>query len=165
VLPNRTWALMLAAILIAFCLLGNAVSADPHRVSVFPIILGIFAFPLVIVPALNRASRKGGSTATVPVLRRIGWAITWPAALLFAAFFEVLTVFTFQQSSPEFLVAGFVGTFVVAATLGLLTTQLSAAYLARQRSRERKMAPHRREMNEPLQQSVIFGGGDVRRIP
>lgn len=131
VLPNRTWTLTLAAILIGFCLLGNAYSPEPHLVSVFPSILGVFAFPLVIVPALSRESRKRGATATVPVLRRIGWSITWPAALLFAAFVVILGIYTFQQRVPEVLATAFVGTFVGAATLGLLTAQLSAAYLAR----------------------------------
>lgn len=125
---TRWLGVLLATLLMGFCLFGNSLGGDRHLVSIFPWAVSLLAFPLVIYPGLHMRARNGPATAAQ--LRRAGWSIVWPAAIVFACFTTALSVATFAHPATILLAVVFAGTLVATAILGLLCVQLCALIIA-----------------------------------
>lgn len=125
---TRWFGLLLAMLLIGFCWVGNSVRGDGHLVSIFPWAVSLVIFPLVIYPGLRLQARTGQTT--VAELRRAGWSIVWPAAIVFACFTTALSAVTFAHPAAILLATVVGGTLVGTTILGMLCAQLCALVIA-----------------------------------
>jgi hypothetical protein len=133
--PASWFALLLGTLLIGFGWVGNSVRGDEHSVSIFPWFVTLLAFPLAIYPGLRLQAQTG--QATVAELRRAGWSIVWPAAVLFACFNTAFGAATFAHPAAILLVFAFGGTLVATIILGMLCAQLCALVITSSFSQSR----------------------------
>src|ERR1039457_968603 len=90
----RFYTVVLALLLFGQFWLFNRLEHDPHRLSIFPWLLGLLAVPVIIVLAVRQRAHSSGE-ATGGELRRFGWSVLWPASLAFGCF----VVFGFRSDS------------------------------------------------------------------
>ena len=124
--------LLLAAVLIGLFVIGNLTRSVPHTLSVFPWLLNLIAFPLILYPAIRAIGiRRYGTSLTVHQGLWIGEAITRWAALLFGIFDACYSYFYFEHSGLWFIVIGFIMTVLITWLIGLMCSFLCTLIITR----------------------------------
>ena len=115
------YSLVLAAVLIGLFVIGNLISSSPHTLGVFPWLINLVAFPIVLYPAIRDISiRHYGASLTIYQGLWIGEAITRWAALLFGVFYACYSYFYFEHGRLWLLIAGFIMTVLTTWLIGLM---------------------------------------------
>ncbi|HIM55885.1 MAG TPA: hypothetical protein EYM39_04190 [Candidatus Latescibacteria bacterium] len=132
---NTKYAILLAAGLVVFYLIGNKADSSSSTLSLFPGLLALLPFPLVLYTMLRRLAREDKSF-TVRQGIRTGEAVVRRAAVLFSLFNLVYSHFFFDGRSPYpiwfFAVAG-IGTLIATWLVGVVFAALCAWVAARVR--------------------------------
>lgn len=124
------YGLVLAIVLTLLFVIGNLVNSSPRTLSVFPWFSDLFAFPVVLYPAIKAIGiKRYGTSLTLRQGLRIGEAISRWAALLFGVFSASYGYFYFGYNGPGFTT--FVLTVAVTWLMGVLVSLLCVLVILR----------------------------------
>jgi hypothetical protein len=126
----RFYTVVLALLLIGQFWLFNRLEHDPHRLSIFPWLLGLLAVPVIIVLAVRQRAHSSGE-ATGGELRRFGWSVLWPASLAFGCFVAALSVVTFGPRPLPLVLFSFVAALGITLVVGVGSTEVVAFIVTR----------------------------------
>lgn len=124
------YASVLAALLMIPFVIGNIINPSQQTLSVFPWLAQLFAFPVVLCPAISAIGiRRHGKSITILQGLLIGETISHWAALLFAVVVAGYTYFHFEHYRPWFI--AFLLTAVVTWLTGLVFSLLCIFFIFR----------------------------------
>ena len=126
----RFYTVVLALLLIGQCWLFNPLEHDPHRLSVFPWLLGLAIVPVVMFLAARQYTRSFRA-AKGSELRRFGWSVLWPASLAFACFVAVLFTVSFGRRGLPIVLFGFAAALAATILVGVGSTEVAALMVTR----------------------------------
>jgi hypothetical protein len=126
----RFYTVVLALLLIGQFWLFNRLEHDPHRLSIFPWLIGLLAVPLIIVLAVRQRAHSSGD-ATGGELRRFGWSVLWPASLAFGCCVAALSAVTFGPRPLPIVLFSFVSALGITLMVGVGSTEVVALIFTR----------------------------------
>ena len=133
------YSLALTLGLIFFFTLGNPMNDTDRTLSVFPYLLSLIPFPLVLYPLLRSQSQKQGDF-NVWVGLRIGESVVRKAVFAFSLYVLVYGYFYFKSSFLSLVTASFLIALVGGWILGVAIAAI-CAWLVSRKTVENRATP------------------------